>query len=139
MGIDVVKTTDKSNFLAPSCGLFCGICSDFVKKECHGCGCDCGCAGKWHIEHCEIAACAKNKNLESCADCVDLPCTLLIQFTYDPIWTTHSVCIENLRRRKQIGTEKWIAEQQKYWSNEDKRKKEILHHQACGKKYQNLF
>ena len=126
---------DNLQYLAPACGLYCGICSDYVNEECHGCGCGCGCAGKWHIEHCEIAECAKSRNLESCAGCEDLSCTLLIQFTNDPIWTTHSVCIENLRRRKKIGTVKWILEQKEYWSNENHCKKEIWQHDECGKKY----
>ena len=123
-----------TNFLAPACGLFCGVCSDYDNNECHGCGCECGCAGKWHIEHCSIAKCAKSQNLESCAGCDDLPCTELIQFTNHPIWTTHSVCIENLRRRKKIGTKKWIEEQEKYWENEKNRAVEIWHHDECGKK-----
>ena len=127
--------TSENVFIAPACGLFCGVCSDFINNECHGCGCDCGCAGKWHFEHCKINECSQNRNLESCAECGDLPCTILIQFTNDPIWTTHSVCIENLRRRKKIGTEKWIEEQQEYWSNEDNQKKEIFHQDECSIKY----
>lgn len=122
----------RHDFLAPACGLFCGICSDYILKECHGCGCSCGeCAGQWHLDHCLINQCAENRSLESCADCSDLPCTKLIQFTHDPIWTTHSVCIDNLRRRKQIGKEKWVEEQLEYFSDEAHRKKELKHHDEC--------
>jgi hypothetical protein len=70
--------------------------------------------------------------MDSCAECEEFPCTHLIQFTHDPIWTTHSVCIDNLRRRKKIGTEKWIEEQEKYYSDDSNRKKEMLHHDKCA-------
>jgi hypothetical protein len=122
------------NCLAPPCGLYCGICIDNItSKECHGCGCKCGkCIGDWHSNHCAIYECASNKQIESCADCKDFPCTILIQFTNDPIWRTHLVCIENLRRRKKIGTDKWIKEQEEYFINENNRNKEIQLHQDCA-------
>ena len=135
MDKEEIPMPNVTDFLAPACGLYCGICSDKINGECHGCGCECGCAGIWHFEHCNIAKCVNSRDLESCADCEELPCTLLIQFTNDPIWTTHSVCIENLRRRKEIGTKKWIEEQQEYWSNEHHCKKEIWQHDECSKKY----
>ena len=127
------ENLDKKSLAAP-CGLYCGVCADnAISKECHGCGCKCGqCAGEWHSNHCDISMCVSSKNLESCADCEELSCTRLIQFTHDPIWTTHSVCIDNLRRRKKTGTEKWIAEQEEYFSDDNNRKKEILHHDKCA-------
>jgi len=132
------ETSDSTSqdFLAPACGLFCGVCPDNIKeKVCHGCGCSCGaCAGKWHFDKCLINKCAVNRSLESCADGSDLPCTKLIQFTHDPIWTTHSGCIDNLRRSKQIGKQNWIKEQQDYFSDEDHRKLELKHHNDCGVK-----
>jgi len=122
--------------LAPPCGLYCGICIDYVvNKECHGCGCECSkCAGKWHNDHCDIAKCAKGKGLESCADCEDMPCTRLIQFTCDPIWRTHAPCIENLRRRKKIGTDKWLAEQEQHWSHAAQRKRWLALYRECSRK-----
>jgi len=100
----------------PLCGLYCGICKGKADGECHGCGCSCGkCAGTAHRSSCAIARCAIGKGLESCADCRDLPCTRVIQFAMDPIWRTHSVCIENLRRRKAIGTAAWLKEQEEFW------------------------
>ena len=106
------------------CGLFCDACSEKAKKRCHGCGCECGkCTGSNHREQCSIYACAKQRGLASCADCKDLPCTKLIMHTYDPLFLTSAVCIENLRRRKAIGTKDWIAEQQAYWADEDNLRK----------------
>lgn len=120
--------------LAAPCGLYCGICADnVVKKACHGCSCKCGqCAGDWHSDHCAISKCVSSKQIDSCADCDELPCTRLIQFTHDPIWTTHSVCIDNLRRRLRMGTEKWLEEQEEYFSDDSKRKREMIHHDKCA-------
>ena len=120
--------------LAAPCGLFYGVCADnVIKHECHGCGCKCGkCAGDWLCKHCAISTCVSSKGLQSCADCPEFPCTRLIQYAHDPVWTTHAVCIENLCRRKQIGTEKWIAEQEEYYSDDSNRKKEMLHHDKCA-------
>ena len=133
-------TNEKSEFLAGPCGLYCGICADNITtKECHGCGCDCGqCAGGWHGEHCEISLCARKHKVSHCGECQEFACTKLIQFTSDPVWTTHAVCIENLRRRNKIGTEGWLGEQEAYWANEDNRKKEIMHHDLCGKRWQEM-
>lgn len=112
----------KVNQAAP-CGLYCGICPDNVEKHlCHGCGCACGkCTGTAHIDRCAIAKCVEGRALESCADCGDLPCTELIQFCVDPIWRTHLPVIENLRRRKKIGTERWLAAQERYWADAKRR------------------
>lgn len=110
---------------AAVCGLFCDACSDKVKGRCHGCGCDCGkCNASSHKNQCSIYTCAKGKGLTSCADCTDLPCSRLIMHTCDPLFLTSAPCIENLRRRKTIGTEKWIEEQQAYWADEDNLRKQ---------------
>jgi hypothetical protein len=46
-----------------------------------------------------------------------LPCSKLIQFCYSPIWTHHLPVIENLRRQKISGIDKWLKEQKEIWSN----------------------
>lgn len=110
------------NLLAP-CGLYCGICNDFNTGECKGCasGCECGkCAACWHHTHCDIAQCAEKRGHKTCAECEDLPCTMLIEFCFDPIWRSHRPVIENLRRQKKIGFEAWLAEQKEYWSDPEK-------------------
>jgi hypothetical protein len=43
---------------------------------------------------------------------------MLIQFCYNPVWLHHLPVIENLRRRKTIGTGRWLKEQKRTWSNE---------------------
>jgi hypothetical protein len=122
------------------CGLFCGICKGKMDGECHGCGCTCGkCAGAAHRSSCAIAKCAAQKQLESCADCKDLPCTRLIQFAQDPVWRTHSVCLDNLRRRKAIGTAAWLQEQEGYWKDDAKaRQKWLALYAECDRKHNEV-
>ncbi len=122
--------------LAPPCGLYCGLCDP---KECHGCGCACGkCAGKGHQKVCEVAQCALKRNVRSCGDCPGFACTRLIQFANDPVWRTHLPAIENLRRRKAIGTERWLQEQKEYWSDQKHREAWAALTAECDRKYAEL-
>ena len=109
------------NKLVASCGLYCGACIDYlVYKSCHGCGCDCGtCAVSEHHGTCDIYKCCfEQKGLKTCNECDAFPCSKLIQFCYNPIWLHHLPIIENLRRLKAIGAEKWLMEQKETWSSE---------------------
>ena len=113
----------RHDYRAAPCGLYCGVCGDYTNDVCHGCRCDCGkCIGQGHEDGCDIAKCVNSRKLESCADCKELPCSRLTQFTFDPIWRTHSPCIENLRRRKKIGTDAWLKEQEAFWKDDRKRR-----------------
>ncbi len=115
-----VGNADDKKLIAP-CGLYCGACVDYLDyKSCHGCRCNCGtCAGAEHRGSCDIYECCVNQNgLDSCANCRDLPCSKLIQFCYSPIWFHHLPVIENLRRQKAVGMEKWLKEQREIWSND---------------------
>jgi hypothetical protein len=121
----------KNATLAPACGLYCGACIAYDNGACHGCGCECGqCVGK-RARSCDIAKCAKSEGFDTCASCKDLPCTRVIQFTCDPVWRTHTPCIENLRRQRQIGIEVWLQEQKSYWSNERMRQRWLALHKEC--------
>jgi hypothetical protein len=57
------------------------------------------------------------KGLGSCGDCKEFPCSKLIQFCFSPIWYHHLPVIENLRKQKTMGSEKWEKEQEEVWSN----------------------
>ena len=46
--------------------------------------------------------------------------------THDPVWQSHAPCLDNLRRRKSIGTEAWVTEQQEYWADENNVRKWTL-------------
>jgi len=107
--------------LAAPCGLYCGACIDYlIYKSCHGCGCECGkCDAIGHHRQCDIyKCCVEQRGLKACSECEDFPCSLLTQFCYNPVWLHHLPVIENLRRRRTIGTEKWLKEQEKIWENE---------------------
>jgi hypothetical protein len=129
------KTSEGKNATrAAPCGLYCGACGAYARGTCHGCGCECGdCAGK-RAKWCDIAQCAGDKGLDTCASCPDVPCTRVIQFTCDPVWRTHTPCIENLRRQKLIGIEAWLEEQKTYWSDERKRKRWLALQEECSKR-----
>ena len=106
--------------LAAPCGLYCGACIDYlVYKTCHGCGCSCGtCTAPEHHKSCELyKCCVEQKDHETCAECKELPCSMLIQFCNNPVWLHHLPVIENLRRQKAIGTEKWFKEQKEIWKS----------------------
>ena len=133
------RLTDKERLAAPPCGLFCEACSEWTKGNCHGCGCDCGkCIGSAHPRHCPIATCATRKAVASCADCAEFPCTSLIMHANDPIWRTHASCLDNLRRRKAIGTKAWVAEQRKYWADKDNLRKQQFLEAECKARLQKL-
>jgi len=42
---------------------------------------------------------------------------MLIQFCFNPVWFHHLPILENLRRQKAVGTEKWLEEQKEIWKN----------------------
>ena len=112
--------TDGNKLVAP-CGLYCGACIDYlVHRSCHGCGCDCGgCEASSHRESCDIyRCCVVRKGHETCGSCDEFPCSKLIQFCYNPVWLHHLPVIENLRRQKARGAEKWLEEQKEVWSDE---------------------
>jgi hypothetical protein len=107
--------------LAAPCGLYCGVCVDYLDyKSCHDCQCSSeSCDSTEHHANCDVyKCCVDKKGIESCGDCDDFPCSKLIQFRCSPIWIHHLPVIENLRRRKIIGAEKWDEEQREVWSNE---------------------
>jgi len=112
---------DDGRKLAAPCGLYCGSCINYlIYKNCHGCGCSCGaCAASDHHKRCELyKCCGIQKVHETCAQCKEFPCSMLIQFCYSPVWLHHASVIENLRRQKAVGIEEWLKEQKEIWKNE---------------------
>lgn len=115
-----MRRSHNSKSIAP-CGLYCGACIDYlVYKNCHGCGCGCGtCAASDHHKRCELyKCCVAQRQLETCAECAEFPCSTLIQFCYSPVWLHHLPVIENLRRQRAVGSKEWLKEQQDIWKSE---------------------
>lgn len=111
-------------FSAPPCGLFCGdACDDYAKGWCHGCGCDCGkCHGLSGRDWCEVFQCSHEKGLEHCGLCNEFPCTKTVGLCFDPVWDSHRPLVENLKLRARIGTKRWVEEQERLWSDPERRK-----------------
>lgn len=123
--------------MAAPCGLYCGACPEYVDGKCPGiCGCSCGqCEGGKFAKDCPTYQCVRKRGLQSCADCPELPCTRLIMSANDPVHVCGAHLIENLRRRKKLGTAAWLKEQQEYWSDQKKRDRWVkLVREDWGKK-----
>ncbi|MEM2912703.1 MAG: DUF3795 domain-containing protein [Candidatus Bathyarchaeia archaeon] len=127
---------------AAPCGLYCGACIDYLTyRNCHGCGCECGkCAASKHHRECDIyKCCVENRRLGACCECPDFPCSLLIQFCYNPVWLHHLPVIENLRRRKRVGTEEWLKEQENVWKNKWYLQKWLWLQKECEERLRKSF
>ncbi|MCD8138674.1 MAG: DUF3795 domain-containing protein [Planctomycetaceae bacterium] len=70
---------------------------------------DCeGCKGRNLCGPCGIKDCASGRNLDSCADCGEFPCAMLVAFETDGI-PHHRWAVDNLRRIRAHGLEAWFA------------------------------
>ncbi len=107
--------------LAPVCGLYCGSC-EYYKKSCEGCR---NVQGKpfWttqmKVEICPLyGCCIIKKQLDHCGLCDELPCETFNKFR-DPSLSPEEAKQAVLNRqnellkRKEIGTEKWLEEKNK--------------------------
>ncbi|MFQ6082262.1 MAG: DUF3795 domain-containing protein [Candidatus Aminicenantia bacterium] len=99
--------------LASICGIYCGQCEYFKKKMCQGCGVQ---KGKLFWGECPMYICCKNeKELDHCGLCSDFPYQTYLETKdpNDPQADLHKQQnIESLKRRLEIGTEKWLEEQE---------------------------
>jgi hypothetical protein len=130
-----MKAVEEEKLAAP-CGLYCGACIDYlIYKSCHGCNCECGkCDASGHHETCDIYRCCEQRSIEACYECKEFPCSQLIRFCYNPVWLHHLPVIENSRRRKTIGTKKWLKEQEETWSNEWYLRRWLWFQKECEKR-----
>ncbi|MFB0562835.1 MAG: DUF3795 domain-containing protein [Candidatus Lokiarchaeia archaeon] len=105
---------------ATVCGLYCGTC-EYLERECQGCGYQ---KGKpfWtiqmNVEFCPLYDCCVNKKqLEHCGLCTEFPCKTFTELR-DPSLSEEEaeeslITRQNeLLRRKEIGTEKWLEERE---------------------------
>ena len=108
----------EDSYVAP-CGMYCGMCAEkVISKKCHGCGCNCGkCDVAYRHRACHIYQCVTEKGIGTCAECDELPCAYLVEFTFDSVQRTHLNALNNLRRIRKIGKEKWLDEQRAHLSS----------------------
>lgn len=108
---------NKKNY-APVCGIYCGNCG-YLGKQCEGCG---YVDGKpfWTTQIpsgiCPIHDCCRNqKQMEHCGLCEDFPCKIFLELrdpdmSDDAFKKSLKTRQEALKRRTEIGTEKWLQE-----------------------------
>jgi len=104
--------------LAPVCGLYCGTC-EYLGSRCPGCVAAMGkpfWTAMMEIDVCPLHdCCASRKQLEHCGLCDEFPCKIFLELS-DPAMTDKEaeeslLARKNtLRRRKEVGTEKWLGE-----------------------------
>ena len=122
----------KNEYLSP-CSMYCSVCSiraadknnDQKLKEglalffgtspeniaCEGCM-----SGKTFenmVNTCSIRACAQKKGLTGCHKCDDFPCNNVKNFPIEP---ARNNILKSIPRWKEIGTERWVAEQEKKYT-----------------------
>ncbi len=111
------------NIAAP-CGIYCGACrqyllkkKDLLEERGYKQGCD-GC--RIRNKNCAFirrdCSALRKKEFDFCYECKDFPCDNLekIDLTYQERYSVNMV--GNLKRIKEIGTEKWLREQEKLYT-----------------------
>ena len=89
------------------CGLNCAKCKLQEKGDCAGCR---GPLDQHWSPNCEFVPCAESKGHRYCSECDELPCDKLLAFASDG-HEHHRITVENLKATKEVGLEKWIAQQ----------------------------
>jgi hypothetical protein len=102
----------KKNPTIACCGLDCGLCPSYYTKgpsRCPGC-----CGPDFSNKHpsCSIInCCVKEKNFETCSECVDFPCQKLKNWDEIDSFISHKKSLINLREIKKIGIENFMKHQ----------------------------
>ncbi|MDP2859200.1 MAG: DUF3795 domain-containing protein [Bacillota bacterium] len=105
------------------CGLYCGACgtlsatekggTDASGERCMGCKSDLlarGCK-----EKCRMRPCAVSRGLDSCGDCAEFPCAILLAFERDGV-AHHNAVVRNLNLLRRADKEAWLEAQRTRWS-----------------------
>jgi hypothetical protein len=129
-----MQDREEWNMIAP-CGLYCGECTAFLRKECGGCRSNEGLSREYR-EHCKIFHCSNTKNLRICLECRDFPCKLFDFFKAErleesswflDVWS-------NMRQIKESGLTHFLKKKEEWL----KRRKEcaenrgVEHCDECG-------
>ncbi len=97
--------------LATVCGLCCSACNlagEFCKEPCSVA------KGKMNWGQCPVYTCCTEKGFEHCGLCPDFPCWVLDALESLEkglnLPVNNEIRGRNLKRRTEIGTEKWVEE-----------------------------
>ena len=146
----------KADYAAP-CGLYCGVCviqiadgtnnqklkeslAQFFRGKlpnsenlsaadihCRGClSNDLFC----HCSQCSIRNCTKEKGYTGCHECKEFPCRLIDEF---PIPVGKKVIMRAIPHRRKVGTEKWMADEEKRYTCPQCSSKLFRGAQLCSK------
>ncbi len=80
--------------------------SSITSVSCEKCR---GITDKCWTADCHFRTCATEKGLTYCFECKDFACEELVEFGKQA--PNHAKTIENMKKMKEIGVEKWIASQ----------------------------
>ncbi|MBN1498308.1 MAG: DUF3795 domain-containing protein [Spirochaetes bacterium] len=116
--------------LAAPCGLYCGACGVYIATQenneklrekfagafgvtpaqahCAGCLSDDPESIFLYCRVCPIKSCTKEKKIEGCFQCDEFPCAKIEAF---PIAEGKKVILRSVPRWREIGTERWLAEE----------------------------
>lgn len=98
--------SDKRRFAAV-CGRYCLACQA-ARDNCRGCAYE---LGRTDSGDCLIFQCAVVEHgIEHCGLCPEFPCALYLQIKNG---RDREALIESLSRRHEIGTERWLDEQER--------------------------
>lgn len=78
---DMTILPKQENPVDSRCGLHCTGCEYKVSCGCKGC---IETNGQPFHGECPVAACCQSKGLVHCGECEDIPCELLMRYSYDP-------------------------------------------------------
>jgi len=114
------------------CGLYCGACVRYLSTknerinslaidsglspeafQCTGCKTN---QVSRRCKSCTIRECAIERGLDSCANCVEYPCTNLRLLHHNNSYCSQFDIIESLNYRKQNGIKSWLMHQRLHWS-----------------------
>lgn len=114
----------ESFFADAYCGLYCGACPSYQATRsgaaemlgldsCRGCKSndisDCFCS------ICDIKSCAKERSLDFCCDCIEYPCSELLELKENAKVPTHNEILVSLDYIKREGKEKWFRLMEERW------------------------
>lgn len=112
------------NNLAAPCGMYCGACrqyllrkKDLLNKRAYARGCE-GC--RIRNKNCAFirrdCTALRKKELEFCYECENFPCQKLQKLGIRYYERYNLNMIKNLERIEEIGVEKWLQEQQEFYT-----------------------
>jgi hypothetical protein len=113
------------------CGIYCGACGIYLATQAGKLGpiaeqsgipveyqgCD-GCRTEKNnlcCANCSIKRCCQHKNIDSCSECDEFPCSVLEAFDKDE-WPHHSGIIDSLKVISESGEAKLLELQKRRWS-----------------------